>query len=132
MNTINYAGIMDRIKATVADSLVSVGFLFLTSSLLSDIENLPTYIRMLAFVSIFGLYEPVFVSLFGGTIGHYMNGLRVKRGSNVNKNVIFPFAVIRFAVKVFLGIISLFTMSSNSESKAIHDSIVNSIVIKVK
>jgi|GEM_PF-4646300 len=54
------------------------------------------------------------------------------KNKRVNKNVIFPFAVIRFAVKVFIGIISYFTISNNSESKAIHDSIVNSIVITVK
>jgi uncharacterized RDD family membrane protein YckC len=132
MNTINYADLMDRVKAAVADSLVSVCLLFLTSSLLSDIENVPDYVRILSFIAIVGLYEPLFVSLFGGTIGHYANGLRVKRASNVKKNILFPLAVIRFGVKVFLGIISLFTVSSNSESKAIHDSIVGSIVIRVK
>lgn len=132
MNEIKYAELMDRVKATFTDMIVYVGLMFLITNIFSTIENVPTSARILAFIGIFGLYEPLFVSLFGGTIGHYTNGLRVKRDDNTQKNIAFPLAIVRYVVKMFLGIISLFTISSNLQNKAIHDTIVKSVVVKAK
>jgi uncharacterized RDD family membrane protein YckC len=127
-----YAELVDRLKAAITDGLVFVGLMFLVTNIFSTMENVPTSARIIAFIGIFGLYEPLFVSLFGGTIGHYVNGLRVKRDNNLKKNIAFPMAIVRYFIKMILGIISLFTVSSNDESKAIHDTVVHSVVIKVK
>ena len=127
-----YADLVDRIKSAFTDMLVFVGLMFLTTSIFSSIENVSTPARIAAFVAIFGLYEPLFVSLLGGTIGHYLNGLRVRRDSEVKNNIAFPLAFTRYIVKILLGIISLFTVTSNLKNKAIHDTIVKSVVVKVK
>ncbi len=127
-----YAELMDRIKATFADMLVLVGLMFLVTNIFSTMENVSVTARILAFIGIFFVYEPLFVSLFGGTIGHYANGLRVRRDTNHSRNIVFPLALVRYVVKALLGVFSLFTVSSNIESKAIHDTIVKSVVIKVK
>lgn len=129
---IKYAELMDRIKAVFTDLIVYFLLAMLVTSLLSSMENPPVNLRITAFIVIFGLYDPLFTSLFGGTIGHLVNGLRVKRDSDTTRNVIFPFAIVRFVVKTFLGFISLFTVSANFESKAIHDMIVKTVVIKRK
>jgi uncharacterized RDD family membrane protein YckC len=44
----------------------------------------------------------------------------------------FPVALIRFTAKVFLGSISLLTITGNSKNRAIHDSIAGSVVIVAK
>ena len=129
---IKYAELMDRIKAAFSDMIVLVILMFLVTSLFSSYENVPTEARIGAFIGIFILYEPLFISAFGGTIGHFANGLRVKRSKTPNRNIIFPWAIVRYGAKMFLGIVSLFTISANYEGKAIHDIIVNSVVIKVK
>jgi len=132
MNESKYAELIDRIKATFTDMLVYVSLIFLIANIFESIENVSTSYRIIAFIGIFGLYEPLFLSLFGGTIGHYVNGLRVKRDNDLQNNINFPLAIIRYAIKIFLGGISLFTVSSNIKKKAIHDWIVKSIVVKVK
>ncbi len=127
---IEYAELIDRIKAAFSDMVVLVILMYAATTVLSSFEYVPIEARIAAFVGIFFIYEPLFISAFGGTIGHYVNGLRVKRSKDYSKNIIFPWAIVRYAAKIFLGIISLFTISSNFEGKAMHDMIVNSVVIK--
>ena len=128
----NYPGIFDRVKAIMADSLVIIVFMFVASYVFSLFESVPDYARIIAFVFIFLLYDPLFTSTFGGTIGHMMLGIRVKRESNEQKNILFPLAILRYIVKAFLGVISLLTVSSNEKNKAIHDYLVGSVVVYVK
>ena len=126
-----YPGVFDRVKAMVTDSIVIVVFMFVAAYAFSFFENVPDYARLMAFVFIFLLYDPLFTSIFGGTIGHMMVGIRVKRESNEQKNILFHLAILRFIVKAFLGIISLFTVFGNKKRKAIHDYLVGSVVIYV-
>ena len=125
----NYAGVADRVKAVVTDSIVIVIFMIIVTYTFSIFENVPDNARIIAFVFIFFLYDPIFTSVFGGTIGHMMFGIRVKREKNQQKNILFPLAIIRFSVKALLGWISLLTVSGNKKRKAIHDSLVGSVVV---
>jgi len=125
----NYAGVADRVKAVVTDSIVIIIFMFIVTYTFSVFEHVPDTARIIAFIFIFFLYDPIFTSTFGGTIGHMMFGIRVKRENNRMKNILFPLAIIRFLVKVILGWISLLTVSGNKKRKAIHDSLVGSVVI---
>ena len=124
-----YPAIPDRVKAIMTDSIVIILFMFLTTYAFSQFEHVPDNARIIAFLFIFGLYDPIFTSLFGGTIGHFIIGIRVKREKNQEKNIIFPLAIIRFIIKVILGWISLLTMSRDEQNRAIHDFLSGSIVI---
>ena len=124
-----YPQILDRVKAAFADGVVMIIFFFILTSLFESIDQVPDWSRISAFVFIFGLYDPIFTSSFGGTIGHMMFSIRVKREKDETKNIIFPLAIIRFLFKGMLGWISLLTVSSSKKRKAIHDSIVGSVVI---
>lgn len=124
-----YPGVSDRVKAVISDSAVIILFIFIVTSIFSAFENVPEKARIIAFIFIFILYDPIFISAFGGTIGHMMFGIRVKSESNEKKNILFPFAVIRFIVKALLGWISLFTVYRNEKRKAIHDYFVGSVVV---
>lgn len=127
-----YTGVMERIKAIIVDNLVIVGFIFLITNIFSNFENVPNNARIMAFVFVFLLYDPLFTSVFGGTIGHMIIGIRVKREANEKKNILFPLAIIRYVVKVLLGWISLLTVSSNEKNKAIHDYVVGSVTLNTK
>lgn len=128
----NYPGVFSRVKAIIADSIVIAIFIFAFGYFLTLFESVPDFVRILGFVFIFILYEPLLVSTFGGTLGHMIVGIRVKRGANELKNIIFPLAIIRFIIKALLGWISLITVSINDKGKAIHDLAVGSVVVYVK
>jgi len=125
----DFAGVADRIKALFVDYLVMVLLMFAASQILSGIEPVPDFARPVALIFILLLYDPVFTSAFGGTIGHMIIGIRVKRENDQTRNLLFPIAVIRYLVKQFLGIISLFVIYSNDKRQAIHDYLANSVVI---
>jgi len=128
----NYPGVFDRVKAIMTDSIVIIVFMFLVSFIFSFFGSVPDNVRIIAFVFIFILYDPLFTSIFGGTIGHMMLGIRVKKGSDESKNIILPLAILRFVVKASLGWISLLTVSGNAKRKAIHDYLVGSVVVYAK
>jgi uncharacterized RDD family membrane protein YckC len=106
--------------------------MFVASYIFSLFESVPDNARIIAFVFIFLLYDPIFTSLFGGTIGHMMLGIRVKRESDEQKNILFHKAILRYLVKVLLGWVSLLTVSGNKKRKAIHDFLVGSVVVYAK
>lgn len=132
MNEVKYAGIADRVKALVMDSVVIMIFMVIVTAVFSTFEHVPDYARMIAFFLIFFLYDPFFTTTFGGTLGHRAIGIRVKREKNPSKNILFPLAIVRFMVKALLGLISLIMMSVNKKRKTIHDHVVGSIVVHKK
>ena len=127
-----YPRIFERVKAIVIDGLVVFVLMFLVSWIFSVLESVSDRTRISAFVFLFLLYDPIFTSLFGGTIGHMIIGIRVKRDSNEQKNILFPLAILRYIVKAFLGWISLLTITSNIKGKALHDFLVGSVVVYAK
>jgi uncharacterized RDD family membrane protein YckC len=128
----NYPGVFDRVKAIFADTVVMIVFMVIATYVFSMFENVTDSVRIFTFIFIFFLYDPIFTSLFGGTIGHMMNGIRVKREKDQTKNILFPLAIIRFFFKALLGWISLVTVTANEKRKAIHDFIVGSVVVYAK
>ena len=78
------------------------------------------------------LYEPILV-VFGGTVGQKIMGLRVIKNSTYmakkslhNINIIE--SLIRYAMKILLGWISLLTIHGDIYGRAIHDKVGNSIM----
>jgi len=125
----DYPLLLDRFKAVFADSIILVILMKIITDIFSLFDNVPDISRAIAFIFIFFLYDPLFTSIFGGTIGHRINGIRVKKETDTNKNISFPMAVIRFIIKTSLGWVSMLTVPNNEKKKAIHDNLVNSIVI---
>lgn len=124
-----YPSMVLRVKAAIADSFILVLFMYGASDFLSMFDNVPGAIRISIFIFISFLYDPISTSFFGGTIGHNIAGIRVKRENDEKRNISFPIAIIRFLIKVFFGWISLLTMGVNSKKKAIHDIAVKSVVV---
>jgi uncharacterized RDD family membrane protein YckC len=126
-----YPGVFVRVKSIVLDAIVLLIFMGLTTYLFSLFVSVPDFARITAFIFIFLLYDPIFTSSFGGTFGHMMVGVRVRRASDVSKNILIHKALLRSLVKGTLGEISLFTIAFNDKNKAIHDYVADSVVVYV-
>ena len=129
MENQNYPGVFDRVKAATIDSIVIVIFMIVITDVFSLLEVVPNNARIIAFIFIFILYDPILTSFFGGTLGHKVIGIRVKIENNESKNILLHKAIIRFIIKISLGWISLITVSQNKKRKAIHDKIAGSVVV---
>jgi len=125
-----YAILPYRIKAAFIDGIVLVAFMYGISELFALFEQVPNGVRAIAAIFIFLLYDPLFTSIYGGTIGHSFSGIEVKRQENLSKNISFLAAIARFLCKFFLGWISLLTVSGNEKKQALHDLLVKSVVIE--
>ncbi|MAW94191.1 MULTISPECIES: RDD family protein [unclassified Leeuwenhoekiella] len=127
-----YPHISNRIKAAFVDAIVIILLMLLFTDIFSKFESVPDYYKIVAFVFVFLAYEPIMVSVFGFSLGHFLNDLRVKRHSNPSKNLNIFLAIVRFITKSLLGWISLLTISGNPERRAIHDMLSDSVVIFFK
>lgn len=125
----NYPGLFTRVKAAFIDSLLVVLLIMLASEVLSDINDVATWVRVVVFVFIFVLYEPLFISAFGMTIGHSLLKIKVEKDKSEGGNINIFWAVIRFLIKYALGWLSLLTIMGNEKRKAIHDLATNTIVV---
>ena len=126
---IEYPYLGDRIQSTFIDTVFMVMLMFLFSSILDGYENVPDWIRIVMFITVWLLYDPVCTSL-GGTLGNYIKGLRVRRLNNTGKRINILQAIIRYLFKFSLGWISFITINTNREKRAIHDFLSGSVVIK--
>lgn len=119
-----------RIKATFIDLLI----LLLTFSVLSvftdNLINIPTVVKGALAVFMFVLYDPMFTAFAGGTIGHKVMKLRIKRFDDSRRNISFFSALLRFLIKGVLGWISFFTVTGNRNKRAIHDIASGAIALK--
>lgn len=120
----------DRIQSTFIDTLFIVFCMLILANVFDWYQNTPDSVRAASFIGLWFLYEPLCTS-FGATIGNYIKGIRVRRYNDTSKRIIFPLAVIRYALKVFLGWISFLTIHSNKERRAIHDFASGSVMIKI-
>lgn len=129
---IKYANLPDRVKAAFIDSIILVVLIYMCSEIFGLFETVPNAWRISASIFVFILYDPIFTSAFGGTIGHSFINIAIKKEDSPEQNISFFTALIRFIFKALLGWVSLLTTTGNSKRKAIHDYVAKSIVIYSK
>lgn len=125
-----YPELSDRIQSTFIDTILIIVLMFAFASLLDKFENVPDWVRIVMFASLFIIYEPICMVL-GSTLGNYLKGIRVRKNADSTKKINIIQAIIRYPVKVFLGWISFLTINSNPKRRAIHDLISGSVMIKI-
>jgi|GEM_PF-4841316 len=59
-----YAMLPDRVKAAVVDGVILVAGMYATSEILALFDEVPNWIRIIAFVLLFIVYDPLFTSFF--------------------------------------------------------------------
>ena len=130
MDEMKYGTLLNRVKAAIIDFLIIMGLVLSVSTILSKFGNVPDFVRVILFILIFILYDPIFTSTIGATIGHLFLGLRVRRSNDEDRKIIFPIAIVRFILKALLGWISLLTITVIKKKKAIHDLVAGSVVLQ--
>lgn len=129
MSRARLPGIKERMQAVLIDVVLIFATMFAATKVFEQIGNVGENPRMWLFIFLFVIYDPLFTSAFGGTLGHRAMGLRVRREDNLDKNINIFLAFFRFGLKGLLGWISLLVIGMNDKGKAIHDYIAMSVVI---
>lgn len=125
-----YPLLTERIQSTLIDTVLIIVLMFVFANLLDNMNNPPDWIRIVMFVSIWLIYEPLCTSL-GFTLGNYIKGIRVRNESKPEKNINIFQALLRYIIKVLLGWLSFLTIGSDSKRRAIHDLAAGSVMIKL-
>ena len=125
-----YPMLSERVQSTFIDMILLIVLMFLFANILSSYENVPDWVRIMLFGSLFLIYEPLCMTL-GFTAGNYLKGIRVRRFSDTSKKINLLQAIVRYPVKIILGWISFLTIGGNPQRRAIHDLVSGSVMIKL-
>jgi uncharacterized RDD family membrane protein YckC len=128
----NFPPLVKRFQSLITDQVLIIICMVILSQLLSNSkEEENGMLKGFLLFGLFFLYEP-FCMAFGCTMGNYISGIRVRRFGNQEKRINIFQSYIRFIIKLFLGMISFFTVTSNKAKRAIHDMAADSIVVYAK
>lgn len=123
-----YARFSRRFRGIFIDwtiTLVAIfGALLVASTMATDALSRALGIAVIAALL---LYEPVLVSLTGGTVGHHLTNLRVVDDAT-GGNVGFLKACARLLIKSLLGWYSFVIIAATQRNQAIHDLVTGSTV----
>src|SRR3982750_539657 len=109
----NFPPLITRFQSVIIDQVFIILCMVMFSQLLTN-ENEETTGALRGFLlfGLFFIYEPVCMA-FGCSIGNYIAGTRVRKFGNEQKRINIFQSYLRFIVKILLGIISFFTVTSN-------------------
>ena len=122
-----YVRLSRRIGAVLVDGFVIALALFAVIAVVSMLPIQPPLDLVLVGL-ITGSIEPLLVAYVGGSVGHYLYGLRVRRASSDQTLGVLQ-SYLRLLVKLPLGIASLVTVLTSRRHQAIHDLACGSIVV---
>lgn len=128
INRILYPRLIRRVQALVIDSVIFLFLIVTLFLLMTTFENSPQWLRVMFVLLPIFILEPGLVSLTGGTIGHHLIKLRVQNADN-GRNINIVLATFRFIVKTAFGYLSLISVLTTRKHQAIHDFLVNSVVV---
>ncbi len=123
----DYPTIARRYMATFIDGVLVLSLFLIGPHLFKGETGLSSWMRILFIAGGFFLYEPFFTSKFC-TLGQKIMGIRIRTAEGLKKISLFA-AFRREIVKLFLGIISFFTIPFTKGRRAIHDFAAGSVVI---
>ncbi|MEA3434890.1 MAG: RDD family protein [Thermodesulfobacteriota bacterium] len=122
-----YPSIIRRYFSTVIDGFFIFGIFVLSSYILDTENTTATKIRIGIILFMVIVYEPIFTAFFC-TLGQKITGIRIRKFSTGNRISLIR-AYLRIIVKIFLGIISFFTIPFTKNKRAIHDFAAGTLVI---
>jgi uncharacterized RDD family membrane protein YckC len=124
-----YAGVPPRLQAYLRDFLVQVAILVLCMTAAVTMGTpAGTRASVIACIALLLLYEPLSISLAGGTIGHLSLNLRIVRAGDLGP-VSFGRALARSAVKLVLGLWVFIVVYFTRRSQGVHDLIAGTVVV---
>ncbi len=126
---VRYPTVVRRYMSTVIDCWLIIIAVALPG-LLKVPEDTIIAIRVAVLLLALLVYEPVFSTRLL-TLGQLVTRIRVRSGSDVTKRIPLWAGYVRYAMKIFLGVVSLLTVPFTQRGLAIHDMIVKSVVVRV-
>ena len=123
-----FARFSRRLRGIVIDWIIAMVVLFGAVMLASATGNSDVS-RSLGYlvIAFLLLYEPVLVTLTGGTLGHWFSNLRVV-DDRTGGNVSFPKALARLLIKGVLSWYSFVILAATRRNQAVHDLLTRSTV----
>ncbi|QMU29887.1 RDD family protein [Adhaeribacter radiodurans] len=128
--TLSYPSLRRRLLSYSVDLFFIILVFMLTGVLIDYAGEAPNWLRGFVLLFMLFIYEPLFVSIFGGTLGHQLFRMRVV-DEKTYENLSFLPAIGRFLVKTFLGWLSFLTTTFNPRRRAIHDLAAGSLMVQV-
>lgn len=126
--TVDYPRLGQRLQALLIDSLV-LGLLFFSVLFLVRLLKLQNAeIESLLIILLWASFEPLCITLTGGSVGHHLIGLRVRR-LTADKPLPLARAYLRFFFKAPLASVSLLSLLLTDKHRALHDFIARSLVV---
>ena len=124
-----YARAAPRLQAYLRDFFVYMAFLVLCIVAAVAIGT-PTAVRasVIACIALLLLYEPVCITLAGGTIGHLSLNLRIVRAEDLGR-VSFGRALLRTGVKGLLGLPVFMAIYFTRRCQGLHDLAARTVVV---
>jgi uncharacterized RDD family membrane protein YckC len=121
-----YARVWPRVKAILVDWFILVAAFLVAALVGAHVEGAGAA-AFVTWLAIWFLYDPLLVSLTGGTVGHHLLNLRVVADGTGGRPSL-PAAFVRNVAKTFFGVVSLLAMAASSRSKSLHDWIARTTV----
>jgi len=87
-----------------------------------------TWVKVLCPLIVILLLDPVAVSATGGSIGHHLVGLRVRK-ERTDERIGLLAAVVRLLVKTFFGLPAFFVAFVTRKRQALHDLVARSLIV---
>lgn len=109
-----------RIQAMVVDGAILASLLLLGPALTGVLPAAVSRTVNRAVLLCLVLYEPVMVSVWGGTVGHALLNLKVV-SARTGGRLPFHRALVRFVVKTVFGLISFLFIVLTARHQALHD-----------
>jgi hypothetical protein len=128
LSLIKHTYIQDkRYKALLIDGLLIL-FMLVVIMFLAQDSDIRTPVMVSSALLLLLLYEP-FLTSYSRTIGQRLMRIKVRSHKNPEKRITLLNAYIRWFVKGLLGWISFVTINFNTEHRAIHDLVSDSVMI---
>ena len=124
-----YARAAPRLQAYLRDFFVYIAILVCCMLVAVAIGSpRATQASVITCIIILLLYEPVYIALAGGTLGHLSLNLRIARASDLGP-VSFGRALVRTVVKGVIGLPVFFAIYFTRRCQGIHDLVAGTVVI---
>lgn len=123
-----YPRLVRRVRAHLIDEMVVLAVIAAWLALLPWLQETSPAQRILALIGLLLLAEPCLVSWTGGTIGHHVMRLRI-RDARTQRNLGLIRATLRAVLRLMLGWLSLLFILVTRRRQALHDVLLNSVVV---
>jgi len=123
-----YPRLVRRVRAYLVDQMVLLAVVAAWLALLPWMQEWSPAQRILVLFGLLLLAEPCLVSWTGGTIGHHVMRLRV-RDAHTERNLGLIRATFRALLRLMLGWLSLLFILLTRRRQALHDVLLNSVVV---